>query len=110
MHENKSDFMRAIEEIRLAENEADKLKAEAKEKSDHILKKAKEDVLKIKSEIEQEVVDFKTKKLQEGSNDIEAEVEQILKKAKEESDSIRNRKLGKKILENFFDEFLNSDK
>ncbi len=106
MDELKSDFMKTIEEVRVAEKQAEEMKSEAKTKSDQILKKAKEIVLRIKSENEQAVIEFKNEKLHAGSEEIEDEVKDIINKAKSEGDKIKSIVIDKKTLGVFLEEFL----
>jgi vacuolar-type H+-ATPase subunit H len=95
MHSNSddSDFMKTVDEIRSSEEQADRIKADAKEKSEQILKKAKESVLKIRNETEEEVVKLKNKLLKAGKDKIESEVEEILSGARTEADGFKKEKL-----------------
>ena len=98
MHKNPehSDFMKTIEDIRVSENESEKIKLEAKEKADQIMRKAKENVMKMKSEIEEEVVQKKNLLLQQGKEEIEKEVQVNLESAKKTAATIKSKKLSQK--------------
>ncbi|MBS3068645.1 hypothetical protein J4450_08115 [Candidatus Micrarchaeota archaeon] len=93
MHEEKSNFMETIDSIRSAEQEADKIVKEAKEKADEILRKAKENISKMKTETEENCVSLKNSRLQNGRSAIEKEVESVIKKARQEADGLKSKKL-----------------
>ncbi|MFA6531062.1 MAG: hypothetical protein WCT31_04985 [Candidatus Micrarchaeia archaeon] len=94
-HSDDSEFMKTVEDIKKAEDSADSLKADAKEKSEHIIKKGKESVLKINSETNNEVIKLKNRLLHEGKDGIEKEVDHIVEKAHSEGESLRKKKIGK---------------
>jgi vacuolar-type H+-ATPase subunit H len=93
---DRSDFMKTVEEIKLAEEESDEILKAAKIKADKILRKAKEEVQIHRAKTEEEIVALKNKLLEEGSKEIESEVQAILSKAKKQADEIRTKKLAKK--------------
>jgi vacuolar-type H+-ATPase subunit H len=98
--------MNTIEEIRLAEKQAEEIKKEAKEKAEQILKMAKEEIQKIRSEIEEEIVNYKNRALQEGNEAIEKKVKEIIEQTKKDATSIGKMNLNKKTIESFIDELL----
>ena len=95
-HTEKSNFMGTIEDIRSAEQQAEKLIKEAKEKADNTLRKAKENIAKMKSETEESCVSLKNDRLQQGRAGIEKEVQSVLKKASQEAEQFKNKKLSDK--------------
>lgn len=103
-----STFMKEIEAVRLAESEAERIKDDAKKHADEILRKARDHVLKIKNEIEEEITAFKNKNLREGSEALEKEVQHILSNARKEADKIRKARLSKKEISALFDDFLSA--
>lgn len=84
-----SEFMKTVNEIKVAEDEYEHLVSEAKEKADAILRKAKEQIIKEQSKAKENSVSYKNERLKEGSEEIEQEVNQILKKANVKAASIR---------------------
>lgn len=94
-HSDDSEFMKTVEDIKKAEEGADSIRADAKEKSEHIIKKGKESVLKTRSETNDEVVKLKNRLLHEGKDKIEKEVSHIISKAQSEGDGLRKKKIGK---------------
>ena len=62
----RSDFMKTVEDIKLAEEESDEILKAAKMEADKILRKAKEDVQRQAAEHEEKVVAFKNSLLEKG--------------------------------------------
>jgi vacuolar-type H+-ATPase subunit H len=87
------EFVKTIREIRDAEEEHDRLVASSKEKADKLLREAKERVIAERTKAEEEAVDFKNEKLKVGHDGIEADVEKIVDKAKDEGSKISKKKL-----------------
>ncbi|MEK6979766.1 MAG: hypothetical protein AABW86_06085 [Candidatus Micrarchaeota archaeon] len=112
MHEkqkdDQSEFMKTVDEIRHAETSAEKIRADAKEKADDVLKKAKETVMKIKQETSENCVQEKNKHLQKGKERIDQEVELLLSKAKAEADAVREKRIKQAQVSELFDTFLSS--
>lgn len=110
MHEkqkdDQSEFMKTVDEIRRAEAAAEKIRAEAKEKADDVLKKAKEIVMKIKQETSENCVQEKNKHIQKGKERIDQEVELLLSKAKAEADAVREKRLKPAHVAELFNNFL----
>lgn len=102
----RSDFMKTVEEIKLAEEESDEILKAAKLKADKILRKAKEDVQRQQAKTQEEVVSLKNSLLDSGSKEIETEVQKILDKARKEADSIREKNLAKKDTNQLVKNFL----
>lgn len=92
-HDSKSNFMHAIDSIKSAEQETDRIIKEANEKSDLIAKKSKENIAKIKIETENNMVSLKNDLLQKGRDYIEKEVDAIIKKARKDSEIYKDKKL-----------------
>ncbi|HIH22539.1 TPA: hypothetical protein HA238_02320 [Candidatus Micrarchaeota archaeon] len=112
MHEkqkdDQSEFMKTVDEIRRAESAAEKIRTDAKEKADDVLKKAKETVMKIKQETSENCVQEKNKHIQKGKERIDQEVELLLSKAKAESDAVREKRLKQAHVVELFNNFLSS--
>jgi vacuolar-type H+-ATPase subunit H len=103
---DRSDFMKTVQEIKLAEEESDEILKAAKLEADRILRKAKEDVQSLKTKNEDMIVKLKNSMLDEGSREIESEVKKIVDKAKKEAEAIRKKKLAKKDIDLLVDELL----
>ncbi len=101
-----SDFMKTVEEIKLAEQESDEILRTAKVNADDILRKAKEDVQKQRAATEEKVVAMKNSLLDKGSKDIEADVQKIVKDAGHDADKIRKEKLAGKDVDKLVKGFL----
>jgi len=97
-HTEKSNFMETIEDIRSAEQQAERIIKEAKEKADDTLRKAKENIAKMKSETEESCVSLKNDRLQKGRAGIEKGIESILKKTRQDAEQFKNKKLSDKEL------------
>ena len=92
----RSDFMKTVGEIKLAEEESDEILKAAKIKADKILRTAKEDVQRQGAKNQEEVVALKNSLLEEGTKEIEKEVEKIISRSKKDADEIKKKKLSKK--------------
>ncbi len=92
-----SEFMKTVQEIKVAEEEYDHLITDAKQKADATLRKAKEQVMKEKTKARENAVAYKNEKLKEGGEEIEGELAKILKKARDEADAVRKKKADKKV-------------
>lgn len=101
-----SDFMKTVEEIKLAEQESDEILRAAKMNADNILRKAKEDVQRQRAAIGENVVAMKNAMLEKGNRDIEADVQKIVKDASHNADKMRKEKLASKDIDKLVKEFL----
>ncbi len=101
-----SNFMESIENIRKAEQHADQIIKEANEHAELIIKKAKESITKMRAETKERVVSLKNDFLHKGRQDIEKEVESIIKRAKEDSERIKGRTLTEKELSDLLENIL----
>ncbi len=102
----RSDFMKTVDDIKLAEQESDEILKTAKMNADNILRKAKEDVQRQRASTEAKVVETKNSLLDKGSREIEDEVSKIVKSAKHDAEKIRTEKLAKKDVDKLVKEFL----
>jgi len=102
----RSDFMKTVEDIKLAEEEADEILKSAKMDADKILRKAKEDVQRQAAEHDEKIVSLKNSLLEKGSEEIENDVKKILKEATAKADKIRKERLAKKDVELLVKKFL----
>ncbi|MBI2079303.1 hypothetical protein HYT84_00940 [Candidatus Micrarchaeota archaeon] len=103
-----SDFTKTVEEIRHAEEKAEKMKQEAKETADQTLKKAKDIVLKIGQETEEEIVKIKNSRFQHGKEKIESDIGSTLDKAHKEAEKIKKMKLNPTELDSVLNKFVKS--
>jgi len=87
------EFVKTVKEIRDAEEEHDRLVESSKGKADKLLREAKEKAIAERTEAEEAVVAFKNERLKQGSEGIEADVEKIVRKAKDEGSRISKKKL-----------------
>jgi vacuolar-type H+-ATPase subunit H len=101
-----SEFMKTVEEIKLAEQQSDEILRAAKVNADNILRKAKEDVQRQRAATEEKVVAMKNSMLEKGSKEIEAEVQKIVKDAGHDAERIRKEKLTIKDIDKLVKEFL----
>ncbi|SRR3989339_434025 len=101
-----TNFMKTVDEIKLAERESEKIIYDAKEKSDSLLRKAKEQVFKEKAKVAEEITTFKNEKLHEGSKDIDTEVQKLIKKAESDAQKIKEMKLDKNRTSTIVNDFL----
>ncbi len=99
MQEHTEKIMGTIEDIRSAEQQAEKLIKEAKEKADDVLRKAKENIAKMKSETEESCVSLKNDRLQQGRAGIEKEVQILLKKTSQDAEDFEKNLSDKELSE-----------
>lgn len=78
------EFVKTVNEIRKAEEEQERLILSAKEDAGRILREARENAQKERLRTEEELVALKNSQIQKGSDEIEAEVQKILKKARDD--------------------------
>lgn len=104
---SQSDFTKTVEDIRVAEEKAEKIKEEAKLYSEQAIKRAKDNVIKMSKETEDEVVKLKNAKLQNGKQKIDEEVHIIIENAQKDSEKFRKSKFSepesKSIIKKFID-------
>ncbi len=100
--------MKTIKEIREAEEEYDRLINAAKEKADKTMREAKEKTLEARMKGEEELVGYRNERLRKGSKDIEAEVESIVAKAKDEGARVSKKKPEASAVSRLLKEFLGS--
>ena len=110
MHETPEhpEFMKTVEEIHDAEEEYDRIMNSAKEKADNVMREAKERIAEERMKSEEELVSLKNERLRNGSEQIDADVEKILAKAKKEGSSINKKKLDPKSVQTLVKNFLGS--
>ncbi|MEM4272518.1 MAG: hypothetical protein QXH30_02920 [Candidatus Bilamarchaeaceae archaeon] len=108
MKPDDSSFMKTIEEVRAAEAEALKIRAEANEKAQLILKSAKREAEEMRLESEKKALGQKEKIISEGKHSTEAEVKKILSSAEKEAGKIRRGKADSKEVSRLFKDFLGS--
>jgi len=102
----RSDFMKTVEDIKLAEEESDEILKSAKMEADKILRKVKEDVQRQAAEHDELVVVLKNSLLEKGSLEIEQDVQKILKVASVKAEKIRKERLAKKDVDFLVKNFL----
>lgn len=107
--EQSDDFAKTVDEIKRSEEEADALKADAKEKAEQILRKGKETVQKIKTETEDAITKAKDDELQAGKEEIEVEVQDIIDGARKDGDKLRKKRLTKDATLSLLKEFTISE-
>lgn len=105
----RSEFMKTVQEIKLAEEESDEILRSAKIEADKILRKAKEDVQNQRAKTEEEVVKTKNQLLEVGSKKIESEVQKLIENAKKDAETIRKTKLSKADTQKLAKDFLKSN-
>ena len=90
-----SVIMKTVGEIRTAEEQYDKKISEAKEKSDSILRKAREEIAGENARMKDEITKFKNEKLKAGKNSIEKDANKTIDEAKGDAEAIRSKKASK---------------
>jgi vacuolar-type H+-ATPase subunit H len=78
------EFVKTVNEIRKAEEEQERLILSASEEAKKIVHEARESAQRERLKMEEELVAFKNSQLRKGSEEVEAEVQKILKKAKDD--------------------------
>jgi vacuolar-type H+-ATPase subunit H len=105
---NQPEFIKTIGEIKSAEEEYDRLILEAKGKADHVLREAKEKVAEERAKNSDNIVKYKNEQLRAGSNEIEAEVKELIGKAKKGSSNVSGKKLAPAAVGKLVKDFLNN--
>ena len=100
------EFIKTIREIRDAEEEYDRLINSAKEKADNVMRDAKEQLSHERMNNEQKITAYKNEQLQNGSKEIEAEVEKIISKSKEDGAKLTKKKPDSAIVSKLMKSFL----
>lgn len=90
-----SVIMKTVGEIRTAEDQYDKKISEAKEKSDSVLRKAREEIAAENAKMKEEITKFKNEKLKSGKSSIEKDVNKTIEEAKDDAEAIRGKKANK---------------
>jgi vacuolar-type H+-ATPase subunit H len=110
MNENSEnpEFMKTIDDIRDAEKEYDLIVTRANEKADSTHRKAKETIHEEREKIEKEIVEYKNEQIRDGSQEIESEVDNMVKKAKGDASQVSKMKLEKKSVLKFVKDFVSS--
>jgi vacuolar-type H+-ATPase subunit H len=102
-------FVKTIKEIRSVEEEHDRLINSAKEKAAQTIREAKEKALQERTKGEEDAVALKNSELKKGSKQVEAEVQEILAKTKEEGAKISRKKMDREEVTKMVKEFLSSN-
>lgn len=100
-------FATTLEEVKGAEAKAASIRAEAKAKSEELLKNARKEVEDIKLKAEEETVEMENRLIAEGKKETEKEVNKILADSKKDSEKIKAKKADAKLLNSLRDEVLN---
>jgi vacuolar-type H+-ATPase subunit H len=103
-----SDFMKKVEDIRLAEKEADNVVTAAKKSAENILQAAKKEVVSVKSKNEAQITSMKDNFVHAQGEEIEKEVEGVIKKSKEKVAKSKTTCIDKKEAEDLVNYFLDS--
>ncbi len=101
-------FVKTVKEIKGAEEEYDRLIASAKDRAAHAIREARESALRERTKAEEDAVAFKNSELKKGSEEIEAEVQKILVKTKEEGAKIGKKKIDGQAVTKLVKDFLSS--
>jgi vacuolar-type H+-ATPase subunit H len=102
------EFVKTVKDIRNAEEEYDRLISSAKEKAEKIVREAREKALDERTKTEEEIVGLKDGQLRKGSEAIEAEVQKLVKKAREEASSTGKKSMGAQAVSKIVKDFLDS--
>ncbi|MFA5050051.1 MAG: hypothetical protein WC501_03510 [Candidatus Micrarchaeia archaeon] len=103
MSTSDNEFIQIVADIKSAEKKAQEIKISSMEKSEQILKNAKEQVLAVNRQIGEEVSAKKNKIFETESGKIEQEVSEILGNAKKQALKIGEKELKPKKLESIFE-------
>jgi vacuolar-type H+-ATPase subunit H len=101
-------FVETVKEIRNAEEEYDRLINSARENAKKTVREAQERALGERTKIEEEIVSFKNEQLRRGSEAIEREVQELVKKAKAEAAKTGGKGLGAEAVSKLVKEFIGS--
>jgi len=102
------EFVKTVKEIRGAEEEYDRLINSAKEKAEKIVREAREKALDERTKVEEEIVESKNEQLRKGSEAIEAEVQKLVKKARDDAASAGKKSMSAQAVSKIVKDFLDS--
>ncbi len=102
------EFVKTVKEIKNAEEEYDRLINSAKEKAGKIVREAREKSLDERTRAEEEIVGLKDEQLRKGSEAIESEVQELVKKAREEASSTGKKSMNAQAVSKLVKDFLGS--
>jgi vacuolar-type H+-ATPase subunit H len=102
------EFVKTVKEIKNAEEEYDRLINSAKEKAEKTVREAREKALDERTRTEEEIVGLKDERLRKGSEAIEAEVQKLVKKAREEASSTGKKSMNAQAVSKLVKDFLGS--
>ncbi len=103
-----ASFMKTVEDVKASEAEALKIKAEADEKAQLILKSAKREAEEMRLEGEKKSLEQKEKIISDGKKSTEGEVKKILSSAEKEAGKISGGKADAKEVSLLLKDFLGS--
>jgi vacuolar-type H+-ATPase subunit H len=110
MHQQseQSEFVKTVKEIRDAEEEYDRLIKSAKEKADNIMREAKEKTISERMKNEEDIITYKNEYLKEGSEAINAEVQKLISKAKDDGAKLTKKKPDKAAVSKLVNDFISN--
>ncbi|MGV8176893.1 MAG: hypothetical protein ACP5NX_03775 [Candidatus Bilamarchaeaceae archaeon] len=91
----KSDLMSVVEELKRAETDADRKKADAEKEAESIIKRAKEEASNIIMKSRDDAVALKNDIIHSGKTETDKEVKKIVDKARADGKALRAKKLKK---------------
>jgi vacuolar-type H+-ATPase subunit H len=91
--QEESDFIKTIDNIKTAEEESSTVIINAKAKAELVLRRAKEEVLKERAKNNEKIVTLKNSMFRQRKDEIEKEVNKIIKKANAEAEKVKKEKM-----------------
>lgn len=95
-----------IEDIRSAEEKAEKIKEDAKKEAENEVKRGKEEAARVQGKTEEMIVSKKNKLLETGVAKIEEKVNATLSEAKKEASKLKKKSLNQKDFNSLFDRII----
>lgn len=102
------EFVKTITEIRDAEEAYDRLISTAREKAEKLVRDAREKAVDERTKMEEEIVAFKNESLRKGSGEIEAEVQKLVDKAREDGAKTAKKGIDAQAVSKLVKDFLGS--
>ncbi len=106
MSASDTEFIQIVADIKSAEKKAQEIKLSSIEKSENIIKNAKEQANNINRQICESVSSKKNKAFEAGSKKIEEDVLEIISTAKKQATKLKEKKLTQKKSENIFESII----
>ncbi len=103
MSSDNKDLMSSIEDIRAAEKEAAEIRDNANKKSEELILRTKEELIKISQKVDEDITLMKDERSREYKKEVDKDVKKILSDAEKNAAKINSKALDSKELQKLID-------